>query len=203
MFEIWNEPDNPGFWNPAPDAPRYAELYEAARAAIRAVDPAARVIVGGLTAPQTFLPALLAAAPELRTGLDGVGLHPYAPQPAGVVARVAAARAALRALGLGSVPLYVTEFGWTTSPPGAHDYAPASRRPRDIADTLDALAGSGCGVAAAFLYTWVTPGRNRANPQDWFGIHPPGGGRSPDTSAFASGLRRAEAPAPVSPACGS
>lgn len=40
-----------------------------------------------------------------------------------------------------------------------------------------------------FLYAWVTPERNPHDPQDWFGIHPPGRGTSPDTTAFTQGLR--------------
>jgi hypothetical protein len=187
-FEIWNEPDNPGFWNPTPDPARYARLYLAARAAIRRADPAAHVIVGGLTTPKTFLPALIRAAPALRTEIDGVAIHPYAPDPAGVLARVGAARNVLRSLGLSGVPLYVTEFGWTTSPPRAPYHASEQLRPGYIAQTIDALAGNRCRIAEVYLYTWVTPERDPANAQDWYGIHPPAGGDSPDTAAFARAL---------------
>jgi hypothetical protein len=200
-YEIWNEPDNPGFWFPAPDPARYARLYLAARSAIKRVDPAARVIVGGLTAPRLFLPALISALPVLRNQLDGVAIHPYAPDPAGVAARVRTARKVLRDLGLGMVPLYVTEFGWTTSPPGALDYAPAERRPGYITQTLAALGHSDCMIAEAFLYTWVTPERHRGLDQDWFGISPPGATGSPDTAAFAAGLRQAAGTGPTALSC--
>ena len=74
-----------------------------------------------------------------------------------VRAKLAADRAALTAVGLAAVPLYVTEFGWTTSPPGALDYVPAATRPGYVRRTLDELGGSPCGVAAALLYTWYSP----------------------------------------------
>jgi len=190
-YEIWNEPDNSLFWSPAPDPAAYARLYLAARQAIRAVAPDARVIVGGLTEPARFLPALIRAAPGLRSQIDGVGIHPYAPTPGAVMARVRRARATLSALGLGQAPLYVTEFGWTTHPPGALDYLPEQLRPAYIHQTLSDLEGSGCGLAAALLYAWVTPERDPADSQDWFGISPPQGGGSPDSQAFAQAIAAA------------
>lgn len=200
-YEIWNEPDNAAFWYPSPDPGGYAALYLAARQAIDAVQPDARVLVGGLTHPASFVPALLAAAPALRGQLEGVAIHPYAPTPDGVLNGVRAARVALDSLGLGTVPLYVTEFGWTTDPPGALDYLPERLRPGYTERTLTALGHLDCGVAAAFLYAWVTPERNPRDAQDWFGISPPGGGSSPDVVAFTAGLSAAAAPRTTDPVC--
>lgn len=190
-IEVWNEPDNPGFWSPAPDAARYGQLYLAARAAVRQAAGGIRVIVGGLTHPAAFLPAMLAAHPELRGQLDGVAIHPYAVNPLAILAGVRGARAALRALGLADVPLYVTEFGWTTQPPGALHYLPASLRPQYIQSTVSALGHLDCGVAAALLYTWVTPERNPSDPEQWFGIDPPGAPGGAGAAAFTAGLEQA------------
>jgi hypothetical protein len=202
-YEIWNEPDNPTFWRPAPDARRYGELYLSARAAIAAIDPGARVIVGGLTNPHGFLPALIRSHPGLRGHIDGVAIHPYGFPLDGVLARIRGARRTLRTLGLGAVPLYVTEFGWTTHPEGALDFLPASARPSAIEQTMGDLGHLDCGVVAALLYTWVTPERDPADKEDWFGIHPPDGGSSPDTVAFARGLARASEPGARINLCGS
>jgi hypothetical protein len=190
-LEIWNEPDSAGFWVPRPDPARYARLYLAARAAIRSVDPTARALIGGLTDAPRFMPELIAADPALRGRIDGVAIHPYAATPEAVIARVAAARSTLNALGLGSVPLYVTEFGWTTSPPGALNWLAASVRPTYIARTVEGLAAGGCMVDAAILYTWYSPRRDPHDSQQWFGISPPGAAGSRAVSAFTAGLRRA------------
>jgi hypothetical protein len=201
-IEIWNEPDNPEFWVPHPDAAGYAQLYLAARAAIDDAQPGIRVLVGGLTNAGAFLPAMAQAAPELRGHVDGVGIHPYG-TPAVVVSRVRGARAALVRLGMGAVPLYITEFGWTTRPPGAVAYTPAGRRPAEIAGVLTTLGHLSCGLAASLLYTWVTPERNPGDPQDWYGIANPSNpaAGTPDTAAFAAGLRAAAAaPAGLAPA---
>lgn len=194
-YEIWNEPDNGQFWAPAPDPSRYAELYRQARNAITTVDPNARVIVGGLTMPTTFLPAMLGADPQLLGHIDGVAVHPYG-GPAVVLDKLRADRAALVSLGLAAVPMYVTEFGWTTQPPGALNYVPAARRPAYITRTLAALGHLDCGIAASLLYTWVTPARDVSNSQDWYGINLPTGAGTPDTTAFTVGLQQAIEPAP-------
>jgi hypothetical protein len=192
-IEVWNEPDNAEFWVPAPDSASYAHLYLSTRSAIDAVDPAARVIVGGLTDATAFLPAMVNAAPDLVGHVDGVAIHPYG-TPSVVIAKLRGARDTLAALGMGSVPLYVTEFGWTTSPPGSLGYVPADRRPTWIERTLQALGHLNCGLAASVMYTWVTPQSNAADSQDWFGIENPDATGTPSSAAFVSGLRAAAAP---------
>jgi hypothetical protein len=199
-IEVWNEPDSGEFWSPRPDAAGYARLYAATRDAVHAVDPTARVIVGGLVDAAGFLPAMIGARPSGTGEVDGVAVHPYG-TPDVVLGKVRAARGTLAALGLGNVPLYVTEVGWTTSPPGALDYVPAARRPAWIEQTVRALSGGWCGVAATVLYTWVTPQRNPADSQDWFGIHDPDGASTPSSVAFTAGGRAAAATSPAAP-CG-
>jgi polysaccharide biosynthesis protein PslG len=192
-YEIWNEPDSTRFWSPTPNPTRYAELYLRARNAIVDVDSSARVIVGGLTNIVGFLPVMLAARPDLRGHIDGVAIHPYGPNPQAVLARVRAAQGVLRSLDLGAVPLYVTEFGWATHPAGARYWLPEPLRALFISRTVAELGHVDCTLAAIVLYTWVTPERNPAQREDWFGIHPPSGQTSLDAAAFASGVRRAAA----------
>jgi hypothetical protein len=196
-YEIWNEPDGPGFWIPGPQPARYADLYLAARAAITAGQPGARVIIGGLTQPTGFLPAMVSARPALRGHVDGVAIHPYA-KPGPMLSKIRADRQTLVSLGMGSVPLYVTEFGWSTSPSTSVDYAPANVRPQYIRRAFSDLGHLHCGLAAAILYTWVTPQASASNVEDWYGIHPPGNGsgRAPATAAFASGLHLASSAVP-------
>jgi polysaccharide biosynthesis protein PslG len=200
-YEIWNEPDNPVFWRNGPNPAGYASLYRSTRDAVLAVDPAARVIIGGLTDPQWFLPAMLRSLPDLAGHIDGVAIHPYGATPYDVLGHVRTARATLDYLGLANVPLYVTEFGWTTRPAGALDWAPAQARPSYITGSVAALGHTNCGIAAVDLYTWTTPRANRADPEDWFGISPPKGGTSADTIAFVAGLRQAVASAPSLTLC--
>ena len=200
-YEVWNEPDNPRFWAPRPDAAAYASLYSQTRNAIRSADPDARVIVGGLTRPEQFLPALIADAPTLKGSIDGVAIHPYGSTPGKVLDQVRGARSILRTLGLGGAPLYVTEVGWTTSPRSSRYWAPPDRRPLYLRQTLTALGHSNCDLAAVFVYTWITPEQHPLDQEDWFGIHPLDGSESADSAAFTSGLRLASAAAGQLPIC--
>ncbi len=202
-FEIWNEPDNPQFWVPAPDPARYARLYAAARQAIHAVDPEGRALVGGLTNAPRFVGPMVAADPALRGRIDGVAIHAYGPTPASVLDNAAGSRQALDAAGLSSVPLYVTEFGWTTSPPGALDYVPAHLRPEYVALTVQGLGRAACtyGIAAAVLYTWFSAQSNFSDSQQWFGISPPGAGGGRDVTAFTDSVQAVRQSAAASAAC--
>jgi|SRR5947209_8273773 len=200
-YEIWNEPDNPIFWHNGPNAATYANLYRSTRDAVLAVDPSARVIIGGLTNPAWFLPAMLRALPDLAGHIDGVAIHPYGANPFDVLGQVRTGRATLDYLGMPKVPLYVTEFGWTTRPVGALHWVAARTRPGYISGTLGALGHTNCGIAATLLYTWTTPRRNRLDPEDWFGINPPKGGKSRDTQAFVTGLQQAVSAAPSLALC--
>jgi polysaccharide biosynthesis protein PslG len=198
-YEIWNEPDETSFWPPAPDAARYAKLYLLARKAIKSADPTARVIIGGLAHPEAFLPALVAASPELAGHVDGVAVHPYMASPSDVLAAVRADRALLIAHGMGGVPLYVTEVGWSTRPPHAPKWAPPGLRPTYIELTIGALAHTNCAVAGTVIYSWMTLQRDPHNADDWLGIHSPTGVTTPDSVAFAAALHAAVDPRPPRP----
>ena len=83
-WEIWNEPNLGQFWQPAPDAVRYARLLKAAYPAIHQADPLATVVSGGLAQPGNSATSIRAAdflAALYRHGagnyFDAVGNHPY------------------------------------------------------------------------------------------------------------------------------
>jgi hypothetical protein len=202
-YEIWNEPNLKWFWLTGPDPARYADMYLRARAAIRAHDPQARVVTGGL-APDgatDFVRAMYAARPELRGQVDGIGLHPYSRSAAGVFGRVRAMRATLEDLGEGGVPMHLTEFGWVTSGQGSAIVAPEAERAALIEQTTDSLVRSDCGVASVIPYTWTTPEQNPDDPEDWYGIVHPDGTRTESSEAYRRVVARyaTDPPDPAQP----
>lgn len=210
-FEVWNEPNLPFFWAPQPDPAAYADLYLGAREAVHAVDPAARVVVGGLShsggesldAP-AFLRRMVAARPALRGRLDAVGVHVYAPTAEDVLDGVADVRRALDELGERDVLLDVTETGWTTS--GLQPFTPGAvdegRRSRLLTRLVELLAGSDCGVVALLPYAWVTEENDRTAQAAWFGIADRATAElKPSGGAFVAAVRDAARTAP-STACG-
>ena len=161
------------------------------RGAIDAVDPAP----GDRRRPHHpagFLPAILQAAPPAGH-VDGVAIHPYGAAAGGPRAR-ARRPGHLVALGLGAVPLYVTEFGWTT-----YRRARSATRPRAgaRANRRRARGARAPGVRAG-RHRPVHLGHARARPGRQAGLvrdpNPPTRAAAPRTRRFADGLRAAVSP---------
>lgn len=84
-YEVWNEPNVPQFWEPRADAAAYSRLLVAAAAGIRAVQPGATVVSGGLAPASDSGGAIspLAFTADLYAdgaggSFDALGVHPYA-----------------------------------------------------------------------------------------------------------------------------
>jgi hypothetical protein len=194
-YEIWNEPNGSWFWHPHPDASLYADMYLQARAAIKNVDPGARVVIGGLVADASFVEAMYAARPELRGNVDAVGWHPYAPSVNGAIGTVKALRKALERVGDPAVPIHLTEVGWPTNGKGSNDEIVIGEEARAAAleAATDALARSDCGVEQVIPYTWTTPEHDPDDMEDWYGLRHPDGSPSPSSEAYARVVARWEA----------
>ncbi len=83
-FEVWNEPDHPGFWRGT--LADYVDLYQVTARVVQAVaaDLALDLRVGGpgtVTANPAFIPPFLAAAAERHLPVDFVSFHHYADYP--------------------------------------------------------------------------------------------------------------------------
>jgi hypothetical protein len=186
VFEIWNEPDLAEYWSPQPDLAEYATMFLTARSAIRARDPAASVIIGGLVFPRQSLPTLVQDRPELRGNVDGVGVHPYR----------STAALTLTSVGLDlqtdaatvGAPLYVNEYGWGQPNPLFPAVTEASRD-ADIAQATQQL-GADPYIADVEIYCWG------CGPEsDIFGSSYELYG-TPGAAAFAAGIAADRPPAP-------
>jgi hypothetical protein len=128
-FEVWNEPNHGRFWPSGPDAGEYVEMLRAGSGAIRAADADASVVLGGISRNDyAWLEQLYAAG--ARDLFDIASVHPYsgAVDPtwcwnqAGTTRKAKDAfcgleemHASMRAAGDGDKPIWVTEFGWSTT----------------------------------------------------------------------------------------
>lgn len=128
-YEIWNEPNLNYEWgNRQPDPVAYTEMLKTAYTAVKAVDPEALIISGGLATTGdgsptaygdlAFLQAMYDAG--AKDYLDAVGSHPYtfgrAPDevdPWGLsLSRVDEQHKIMKANGDGDRPIWITELGW-------------------------------------------------------------------------------------------
>jgi hypothetical protein len=131
-WEIWNEPadTNGAHWSPAPDAAAYTALLKAAYRAIKETDGNAKVLVGGDVSPEPSASFLQQISDHGGwNSFDIVSIHPYvddrsenasgSPESGGIAAKGLGQIQAL-VQRLGTKPIWVTEFGWSTGGSASH-----------------------------------------------------------------------------------
>lgn len=177
-YEIWNEPNHARFWPSGPDPAAYAELLRAGHAAVKSVDPAATVVLGGLSrSDYAFLQQLYAAG--AGPFFDAVAVHPYTatdpdhcwrapasrrPSPDAFCAVDEVRRTMLRN-GDGAKQVWLTEFGWSSSPlaPWSTDEA---RQASYLAKALRQI-DERPWIARSFYYGLRNVFWLRDDPTDW------------------------------------
>jgi polysaccharide biosynthesis protein PslG len=123
-WEVWNEPNLSFYWPPEPNVQEYATMLAATHDAIKAADPSANVVLGGLSGSGVnaegtgFLQQLY----DLGGGanFDVLSMHRYV-YPNGenmglLRESLEAARAEMDANGDADKPLWLTEIGWSDAP---------------------------------------------------------------------------------------
>lgn len=122
-WEIWNEPNHPSFLRGS-DPVAYTRLLRAAYPAIKAANPAAKVVFGGTSQVDTDWIAKTYAA-GAHGFFDVMAAHPYqamadqAPETPDDGTRyhfthLAALHALMAAHGDGGTSIWATEFGWSS-----------------------------------------------------------------------------------------
>jgi hypothetical protein len=202
-WEIWNEPNNPLFWKPAPDPGGYTAVLKAAYAAIHRTDPGATVISGGLApttthngwiAPVEFLGDIYADGG--KGSFDAVGWHPY-DYPATVsqyssnhqgwdqmVGTNPSARSLMVAHGDGSKRIWSTEFGAPTCT-GDSSCVSEGQQAQMISQGY-ALWRSYPWAGPLIVYSYEDNGTNETDREDYFGLVRHDGSAKPALAAFTS-----------------
>ena len=120
-WQIWNEPNLERYFKPDPDTSDYADIVRRASAEIKAADPDADVVLGGLFGPKStakmdgarrFLKQLY-REPGIAESFDGVAVHPYSPTARGVLDQIRAVKRVARGRDA-DVDLWITEIGWAS-----------------------------------------------------------------------------------------
>jgi polysaccharide biosynthesis protein PslG len=119
VWQVWNEQNVPPFYRPAPSVGGYAHLLSISSRAIRAADPDATVLLGGM--PGEIHQQGAIQGPRFLEGLyqigaggdfDAVAVHPYSQDLPGVRSQMAAVNQVLQEHGQRQTPVWVTELGW-------------------------------------------------------------------------------------------
>lgn len=215
-FEIWNEQNLAFGWWGGINPEEYGQLLKRTTDAILATNPSARVMLGGLgysenvnghMQPADFLRRACAGGNCAR--LFAIGYHPYtypfhiskptswtnpwermfvdSPSPTAPQGQ-ASMRTVLRELGLGHLPIWITEFGAPTGGVGpvTDGHVDINNWPDHVTERLQAeLMADGVTHAAKtdkigglFLYTDRDTGRHDS-PVDYFGLRRADGTKKP------------------------
>lgn len=195
-YEIWNEPNVEHFFQDQSTAPeRYADLFVPAAAAAERGDPQAHVLIGGLSSTnvESFLTRMTAHRPELWSHVDAVSYHPYGGNPTITYERLDIVRNALAKLGVGHLPLEITETGLATPP------TTEERRTDVMRQLTEEFPRSNCGITRFIPYTWRTKELSPTDPEDWFGIANADGSLKPTGVAYRDALQRMRGIQPGAP----
>lgn len=155
LYEIWNEPNLPGFYSG--DVATMLDLCRAAYAIIKRIDPSAQVVSPAATGTDgvRWLDRFLTAGGA--SCFDVVGFHFYVwPEaPEAIVPLIGRVQDVLRSHDLGDRPLWNTETGW-------HVARADGNNPRGALSERDAAAtvaralvlARAAGVARFYWYSW-------------------------------------------------
>ena len=122
-WQLWNEQNSFSFYKPKVDVNSYANLVTAGAQAIHAVDPSARILLGGMFGtpggeddPKSFAWNYLRRlyrVPGIAGQFDGVSVHPYAARLTKVIDQVKLMhREIVRAHD--PAEMWITEVGWSS-----------------------------------------------------------------------------------------
>jgi hypothetical protein len=197
-WEIWNEPNNHGFWQPTPSSSDYTSLLKAAYPAIHSVSNNETVITAGLSpaattsssySPYDFLKGIYNDGG--RQYFDAVAAHPYtfplspAANADDAWTQMANPTNSLRSLmvanGDTSKKIWITEFGAPTGGPGpiatlanpnlaANPYVVDDALQAQILQDAINLYKSYNWTGPFFYYTYQDSGNDQSTNENFFGL---------------------------------
>ncbi len=205
-WEIWNEPNISAFWSPTPDPARYATLLSSTANTIRAADPGAVIISGGL-APAATAGANVSQLDFLRemcaqgavAAVDAIGYHPYSfpAMPSNrvewsawsmITATTPSVRSIVDSCGGTGKSIWATEYGAPTE--GAE--AEAQNMNEDLqarmADESVRLARSSDAIGALFWFTSQDLSAQHGNPEISYGLRRRDGSAKPSWYALQQAI---------------
>jgi len=135
-WQIWNE-ENFEYFVARPNPAEYGKLVGISYAAVKALDPGAQVILGGMFArpkggrskakpkrnyfAADFLRQMYSTTPGVKAKFNGVALHPYSYHYQELPGEIEELRGVMAKSHDGGKGLWITELGWSSQPPTRAD----------------------------------------------------------------------------------
>jgi hypothetical protein len=164
-WQMWNEPNIRHYW-PQPFARAYVKLLRAAHIELNRADPAARLVLAGLTNDSWNALVNIYKAGGRRY-FDVVALHPYTKHVRGLVKILAFVRYGMRRFHDAQKPIIVSELSWPSAAGhvrriGFNEVTERQQAER-VRASYELLARDRrhFRIESAFWYTWLSADRGR------------------------------------------
>jgi hypothetical protein len=156
-WQVWNEPDLESWWRTGPDPSAYKALLSRAYEGLKAGDPSAEVVLGGLSLHALPAGGYLEQLYDRGAAayFDTLAVHPYAVNVGSVVGLLRRTRQIAVAKGDAAVPIRATEYGFATG--GVRDWVttPTCQAALIAATTRELSARrSELGLKAITQFSW-------------------------------------------------
>lgn len=162
-WQIWNEQNTVWFVKPVRPID-YANLVIQSAATIRAQDPGARIMLGGMySTPTTYqgveAPAFLDSlykVPGFESSFDGVAIHPYSSSIDISIDSISNLRTEMNQSGDAGKGIYVTEIGWGSDSRTSLGQGSQQAQARQLTGAYDALLANreSLGIRAVYWFAW-------------------------------------------------
>ncbi len=167
QWQIWNEPHLQYQWSiPTGQdyAPGYGKLLRASYKAIKAEDPGATVVLGGVSNESWKYLDHMYRKGKIKGAFDVAALHPYTSKPEGIITLTKRFRIVMRRHGDGAKPLWITELGLPASKGREKSKSAHQTTYEGMADFLTTameklVAGqrsANVRVSRVYWYTWAS-----------------------------------------------
>jgi len=183
-YEIWNEPNFELYWQEQASAPEdYADLFVAARDAIKAGDAGAKVVTAGLLerGGEEFIRRMYRHRSDLDDKVDAFGFHPYNPSAEDMLATVADIRRVLERVDPG-VPMELTEAGFDTL------RNPEAQRAIELQELVRGVRDAKLNVSALHVFSASTIEHDPLKWDQWLGLWNDDGTPKPSAVAYLAAV---------------
>jgi hypothetical protein len=217
-WEIWNEPNDQGFWMPTPNPLAYTQLLEASYTAIKKADSSAKVLSGGL-APLDSLPGSIQSVTFLSDMyadgagkyFDAVAYHPYSyPDLPSSVASWSgwsmmndlptSIRSVMIANADTNKQIWITEYGAPTGGPGEQETAANygdvggdshlnSQLQAEMLTQSTQQYDSDSWLGNYFWYSYKDLGTSSSTNENFFGLLDANGNPKPALAAYEQAVK--------------
>jgi hypothetical protein len=200
QWQVWNEPAGSRDWSEQPGLPRYVGLLRRAHAALKAADPGAQVVLGGLVGRSW---EQLAEVYRLggRSYFDVAAVHPFSRYVSNVVLIVRWTRRVMRRHGDARKPIVLSELSWPSAKGKTsvrYGFEETERgQARRLREAVLALAARrrAFRIRAVYWSSWISYDRDPRSSFDYAGLRRFHAGRvvaKPAFYAFRRVARRLE-----------